>query len=279
MEDRISELKTKLNLDVSLGTEDQKKIVNEILGIEKEIKQHKITIGLETDPSLEELKRLAKQTQDAMKPKKKSSYETAVPAPKPAKNDYEGQLRSIQQMMDANDNMIDKLEEIKEKYEEIGQTGSDSYAKVLDKMKELKEANDELAKQAKKTDKDDKKTKKRAKNWEYAADAVNSFGETLGSIGDATDSPELNVAGVIAQTLGNLALSASEAIAQSTSMGPWGWIAFSIAAMAQLASMVAQVNSLTGGYATGGIVGGNSFTHDRLTAKVNSGEMILNQGQ
>ena len=181
--------------------------------------------------------------------------------------------------MDANDQMLSKLEEIKEKYEEIGKTGEESYAKVLDKMKELKEANDELAKQAKRTDKDDKKAKKRAKNWEYAADAVDSFGETLGSIGDATDSPELNVAGVIAQTLGNLALSASEAIAQSTSMGPWGWIAFSIAAMAQLASMVAQVHSLTGGYATGGIVGGNSFTHDRLTAKVNSGEMILNQGQ
>jgi hypothetical protein len=43
--------------------------------------------------------------------------------------------------------------------------------------------------------------------------------------------------------------------------------------------MAAQVSSITGSYATGGIVPGNSFTGDRLTAKVNSGEMILNSGQ
>jgi hypothetical protein len=35
----------------------------------------------------------------------------------------------------------------------------------------------------------------------------------------------------------------------------------------------------TGGYASGGIVPGNSYSGDNLTANVNSGEMILNQEQ
>ena len=33
------------------------------------------------------------------------------------------------------------------------------------------------------------------------------------------------------------------------------------------------------GYANGGIVGGNSFSGDRVMARVNSGEMILNRSQ
>ena len=232
MEDRVSLLKSKLNLDVTLDVEGQKEIVNEILKIEKDIKAHKIKIGLETDPSIAELDKIGKQAQEAMKPKQKSSFEQAVPAPAPAKNDYEGQLRQIQSVMDANDAMYTKLEEIKGKYEEMGATGEESYQKIIDKMGELKSANDELADQAKETDKADKKAKKRQKNWQYAADAVGNFGDALSSIGDAAQSPELNVAGVIAQTMANLALSASQAIAQSSSMGPWGWIAFSILAMA-----------------------------------------------
>ena len=36
---------------------------------------------------------------------------------------------------------------------------------------------------------------------------------------------------------------------------------------------------MVGSYATGGVVGGNSYFGDRLTAHVNSGEMILNAAQ
>lgn len=276
IEQRIEALKKKLKNDVTLDIEGQKKIVGEIKAAENELKQHKITIGLETDPTAEQLKSLTKQTEEALKPKKQSSFSQAVGQEKPAKNDYSGQLRAMEEIMNANDSQISKLEEQKAKYEELGQTGVDAYQQIIDKLRELNEENAKVGEAAKEAKKNDKQQKKSAKNWEHAADAVDSFGSALSSIGDATNSPELNVAGVIAQTLANLALSASQAISQSTSMGPWGWIAFSIAAMAQLAAMVAQVNSLTGGYATGGIIPGNSISGDRLTARVNSGEMILN---
>ena len=47
-----------------------------------------------------------------------------------------------------------------------------------------------------------------------------------------------------------------------------------------VAAAIAAARSNTGKkYATGGIVGGNSYTGDRVTANVNSGEMILTKSQ
>lgn len=48
--------------------------------------------------------------------------------------------------------------------------------------------------------------------------------------------------------------------------GPWG-------------AAISSVGSLVGSFSGGGIVGGTSYTGDRLTARVNSGEMILNATQ
>ena len=59
------------------------------------------------------------------------------------------------------------------------------------------------------------------------------------------------------------------------------WIE-AIAAVAALGAAVATALSAAksgGKFANGGIVGGSSFTGDRVTAQVNSGEMILNKAQ
>lgn len=235
MEERISDLKKQLTMDVTLTLDQQVDIVKEIQKIEKEVKQHKIKIGLETDPSLKDLETMAKQVEktlaEALAGPKKSSFQMAtIEAPNP--KDYAALNKEIEQTMNFNDQILEKLEDEKAKYEELGKTGEESYQKILDKMKQLQSANTELAKQAEDNSKNDKKQKKTAKNWEHASDAVISFGDALGSIGDATDNKELNVAGVIAQTLGNLALGTSKAVAEASELGPFGWIAFSIAAFA-----------------------------------------------
>lgn len=60
------------------------------------------------------------------------------------------------------------------------------------------------------------------------------------------------------------------------------WIE-AIAAVAALgatvAAAIAAAKKNSKGFANGGIVGGNSYSGDRLTANVNSGEMILNRAQ
>ena len=68
--------------------------------------------------------------------------------------------------------------------------------------------------------------------------------------------------------------AAAEAMAENSSMGPFGWIA-GIAAMASIIASMAMLPK----FATGGIVGGASYGGDRQLVRVNSGEMILNHQQ
>ena len=119
------------------------------------------------------------------------------------------------------------------------------------------------------------------KHVDGAAGALNSLGEAMSSIASATEDEGLAVAGIIAKAIANIALAASEAIVQAASGsagGPWGWIAFGAAAMAEMAGMIASIHSATG-MAEGGIVGGSTTIGDRIVTRLNAGEMVLNRRQ
>lgn len=107
--------------------------------------------------------------------------------------------------------------------------------------------------------------------------------QAFGAMNDAlSDSKEqdvaLNAAKIIAQAVATLALSFAQAMGKEGKSGVWGWIAAGITGMATLLTMVGQLNKLST-YATGGIVGGNSYVGDRQLIRVNSGEMVLNKRQ
>ena len=86
----------------------------------------------------------------------------------------------------------------------------------------------------------------------------------------------------IAQATANTAQAMVSTLAQET--GPAA-LKIAMAAMvaaaggAQLATIIANKPIPPSSFATGGIVGGTSYTGDRVTANVNSGEMILNRMQ
>ena len=109
--------------------------------------------------------------------------------------------------------------------------------------------------------------------------ALSSAGQAVGTIGAAMEDKGLQIGGLIAQTIGNLALSFAMAMKGAGQLGPIGWAAFGIAGLAQLIAMVAQIKSLTSGYASGGIIQGNSYHGDQMFVRANAGEMILTQGQ
>ena len=121
--------------------------------------------------------------------------------------------------------------------------------------------------------------KKMTDDWKQAASAIQSVGSAMMQIED----PAAKVMGTIAQAIASIALGAGQAIAQAgngSAGGPWGWIAFAAAATATMISTIASVKSATAGsYAEGGMIPGNSYSGDLLTANVNSGELILNRAQ
>lgn len=109
-------------------------------------------------------------------------------------------------------------------------------------------------------------------------DTIHNLAGAFGALGDATGIKGFNVAGIIAEAVANIVKGYATASAESATAGPWAWAAFSAAGLAQVISVISQIHSLSG-YATGGIVGGTSYTGDRVLARVNSGEMILNPTQ
>ena len=112
-----------------------------------------------------------------------------------------------------------------------------------------------------------------------AADAINQVGSALQGMGSAFELPELNIAGTIAQAIATTAMGFAQASANEGKNGNlWEWVAATAVGMAQLMAIISAMKGSTG-YATGGIVGGNSYTGDRIPVRVNSGEMILNRWQ
>lgn len=109
--------------------------------------------------------------------------------------------------------------------------------------------------------------------------ALSSAGQAVNAIGAAVEDKGLQIGGLVAQTIGNLALSFALAMRQAGELSPIGWAAFGIAGLAQLVAMIAQIKSMTSGYASGGIIPGNSYHGDQMYVRANAGEMILTQGQ
>ena len=122
----------------------------------------------------------------------------------------------------------------------------------------------------------DKEVTKTINHVGGAAQAFSALGDAMGQI----DDPGAKVAGMIAQAIGSVVAGYGAATAQAATMGPWAWIAFAVTGLATMISTIAGIKQATAGsYASGGIVPGNSFSGDNLTANVNSGELILNRAQ
>jgi len=110
------------------------------------------------------------------------------------------------------------------------------------------------------------------------ADLIDQMAASFSSLGQALEMPELDVAGMIAGAIASVISGYATATAQAATLGPWAWIGFGLAGLAQVAAIIAQIHSLSG-YANGGVIGGSSYSGDNLLARVNSGEMILNNSQ
>lgn len=116
--------------------------------------------------------------------------------------------------------------------------------------------------------------------------SLNSVGSAFSTVGEAMEDgamkTALSVGGIIAQAIAQMVAAYATATSQAASMGPWAWIAFAATGLATLTATIVGVKQATSGiesYTTGGIIGGNTTVGDYNIARVNKGEMILNNRQ
>ena len=108
------------------------------------------------------------------------------------------------------------------------------------------------------------------------SDIFGSLGSIAGSAGNDFLAATMNSMGSIAQMILQLqALSTAQGVGSASKLP----FPANLAAIATVVATIASVFSSLPKFADGGIVGGSSYFGDKLLARVNSGEMILNQQQ
>lgn len=103
-----------------------------------------------------------------------------------------------------------------------------------------------------------------------ASEAISAFG------GESREAAIAASALTFAGTISQLMASFANMMTRCTTI--WEWIAGGISGVTALGTMVAsmkQINSQK--FADGGVVGGDSYSGDRINARLNSGEVVFNQ--
>ena len=298
LEHRLSEMQQKLK-DGLIPTDKIEETKIDIENLKKEILKKKILLGIEIDPAIkesEETKRRIKEeiekyfanNQDIQLTPSISTFDKAV-----GNNPFDtNTLDGIENMISFNDTLIGSLEttrkkllELKEALSNAGMEGTDSFQNIsneLDKVDgsiaTVTQRNVELSEQAKQVNEEQKKREKQIETYNTIADAAQNAGAMIRDMANVGDDKGMQAAAIIAEAIANVIAGYASASAQASELGPWGWAAFSLAGLAQVASVIAQIHSLSG-YAQGGIIGGGSNHGDSIYARVNAGEMVLNPRQ
>lgn len=111
---------------------------------------------------------------------------------------------------------------------------------------------------------------------ENVSSILGSLGGLIGNASDNMGAWALSSAANIAQMIVQLqALATAQGVASAFS-APWP---ASLAAVATVLATISSIYSSLPKFEAGGIVGGSSYFGDKLLARVNSGELILNQQQ
>ena len=129
---------------------------------------------------------------------------------------------------------------------------------------------------------DDAQTRSKEQKLEefnQIGEGVQNMGSMFASISQLTGDENIAIMGIIGQAVANIALSFSKAMANHKSITIWDWIGAAATGLATMVSIMGTIKQQTAGYATGGVVGGNSYTGDNLLVRVNSKERILTAKQ
>lgn len=219
-----------------------KSLNSEMEALQRDLYFLKVRIGVEVPPPIEvkkAIKPMAEQLQESF-------------------DDMQKYLKEHPLQVQADPKRLEKLTQKMEDFEKIKGLGNVD----LGNFESVRKAMTDIQGIANPT----------AQGFAAAGTACQALGGAMQQLGSDSAAAK---AGLVMAAIGQLALSLATAMTDAAKQSWITWLAFGISGTAQLVSMVATISQ----FATGGIVGGNSKSGDRVLARVNSGEMILNAAQ
>lgn len=219
-----------------------KSLNNEMEALQRELYFLKVRIGVEVPPPIEvkkAIKPMAEQLQESF-------------------DDMQKYLKEHPLQVQADPKRLEKLTQKMKDFEKIkglGNVDLGNFEGVRKAMTDIQGIVDPTS-----------------KGFAAAGTACQALGGAMQQLGSDSAAAK---AGLVMAAIGQLALSLATAMTDAAKQSWITWLAFGVSGTAQLVSMVATISQ----FATGGIVGGNSKSGDRVLARVNSGEMILNAAQ
>lgn len=302
MEKRLQKLQSDLkNGFIPKSAEQQ--TIDSITKLKEEIEKEKIRLGFETpkqsdtekaaEKYKENVKNLQEKQSNIKTTPSQSSYESAI-----GQNDYDTKtLDGIKNQMNFNDSLIKQLEDIKKAYEDLGATGEESYADILSQLSRVNNEQANLGENAKNIKEQNEKFESQKNTLEGLADMSGQVGGAFSALGDVFQksgndavagtmqimaSTAQATADIIPQILKLIGAKQGEAIASGTASASALPFPANIGAIASIVATImstfAQIGSIVGAFADGGIVGG-SLHGDKVLARLNGGEMVLNKTQ
>lgn len=308
IQDKLSAFKEKL----SLVDPNDKTLIDyinrQIKDLTKQEKEIKIKVGLETKPAEGSLKdiqnklseantklsltdpddlkliaELRKQIDDLTKEEKEIKFSLGIDK-KPA----EGSLKDIQ------DKLSKKQAELS-----ITAVGSPEYYALIKEIQELEKEEHKIKVQMDldsmtEYEKKMKQFEKSQNTWNSVSSTVRSFGDAMNAVGNATDDQTAKtlqgfasiasaIAELIPQIMALIAAKEGQALAEGTaSAAGIGFpqnIAAIAAVVASIIGVIGTIASISKGFAQGGLITGSSTVGDHMIARVNAGEMVLNNRQ
>lgn len=303
MEKQLQKLQSDLKNGFILKSAEQQTI-DSITNLKEKIEKEKIRLGFEAPkPSdaekaaekyKENLKKLQEKQGDIKTTPSQSSYENAI-----GQNDYNTKtIDGIKNQMDFNDQLIKQLEDLKKAYEELGMTGETSYQDINEQISKVQEQQTNLGNSAKGMKDQSDKFDKQKESLQGLADVSSSVGSgfsTLANVfsqtGDSAAAAAMNIIGTTAQATAEIipniikliGAKQGEAMANGTASASALPFPANIAAIASIIATIvstfATIMSAVGAFADGGIVGGGNLHGDKVLARLNGGEMVLNRTQ
>lgn len=303
MEKQLQKLQSDLkNGFIPKAAEQQ--TIDSITKLKEKIENEKIRLGFEAPkPSdaekaaekyKENLKKLQEKQGDIKTTPSQSSYESAI-----GQNDYNTKtIDGIKNQMDFNDQLIKQLEDLKKAYEDLGMTGETSYQDINDQIGKVQKEQSNLGNSAKGMKDQSDKFDKQKESLQGLADVSSSVGSGFSSLanvfsqtGDSAAAAAMNIIGTTAQATAEIipniikliGAKQGEAMANGTASASALPFPANIAAIASIIATVvstfANIMSAVGAFADGGIVGGGNLHGDKVLARLNGGEMVLNRTQ